>query len=194
MANLLCSTTTNATYIHESSSMIPHSYLVHFELVQTYYLSIYAMHISYFDHTRTWHQSLSVMINHTKAHHPPETKRKQVKWVIMLMDPCSKKKKGKDDKSKSMDDGQVSLFTHAHDQSIWMALLLRDTLFELARYMEKMSIYLCYHTKERGFALRESYTMSIKEFALFQKSKNPPSSEKKSSQSWWRVLRINRQK
>ena len=42
----------------------------------------------------------------------------------MLMDPCSEKKeererrkKGEDDKSKSIDDGQVSLFTHAHDQS-----------------------------------------------------------------------------
>ena len=72
-------------------SMIPHSYLVHFELVQTYCLSSYAMHIPYFDHTRTRHQSLSIMINHTKARHPPESKRKQVKWVIMLMDPCSKK-------------------------------------------------------------------------------------------------------
>jgi len=27
------------------------------------------------------------------------------------------KKRGKDDKSKSIDDGQVSLFTHAHDKS-----------------------------------------------------------------------------
>ena len=41
----------------------------------------------------------------------------------MLMDPCSKKKekerkKGEDDKRKSIDEGQVSLFTHAHDQSI----------------------------------------------------------------------------
>ena len=34
------------------------------------------MHISYSDHTRTRHQSLSVMVNRTKAHHPPETKRK----------------------------------------------------------------------------------------------------------------------
>ena len=74
-------------------SMIPHSYLVHFELVQTYCLSSHAMHISYFDHTRTRHQSMFVMIKHTKAHHPPETKRKQVKWVIILMDPCSQKKR-----------------------------------------------------------------------------------------------------
>ena len=64
--------------------MIPHSYLVHFELVQTYCLSSYAMHIPYFDHTRTRHQSLSIMINHTKARHPPETKRKQVKRVIIV--------------------------------------------------------------------------------------------------------------
>ena len=54
--------------------------------------------------------------------------------TIMLMDPCLKKReKGEDDKSKSIDDGQVSLFTHAHGQSIWMALLLRDTLFELVK-------------------------------------------------------------
>ena len=66
-------------------SMIPHSYLAHFELVQTYCLSSCAMQIFfYFDHTRTWHQSLSVMVNHTKARHPPETKRKQVKWVIIV--------------------------------------------------------------------------------------------------------------
>jgi len=60
-----------------------------------------------------------------------------------------------------------------------MALLLRDTLFELAKQMEKMSIHLCYHTKERGLSLKESYAMSIVEFFLFQKSENPPSSEKK---------------
>ena len=44
----------------------------------------------------------------------------------MLMNPRFKRErerereredKGKDDKSKSIDDGQVSLFTHAHDQS-----------------------------------------------------------------------------
>ena len=80
--------------------MVPHSYLVHFELVQTYCLSSYAMHIPYFDHTRTRHQSLSIMINHTKARHPPETKQKQVKWVIMLMDPCSKKIEGEERKGK----------------------------------------------------------------------------------------------
>jgi hypothetical protein len=36
------------------------------------------------------------------------------------MNPCSKKKekkRGEDDKSKSIDDGQVSLFTPTHDQS-----------------------------------------------------------------------------
>ena len=81
-------------------SMIPHSYLAYFELVQTYCLSCYAMHIPYFDHTRTRHQSLSIMINHTKARHPRETKRKQVKWVIMLMDPCSKKIEGEERKGK----------------------------------------------------------------------------------------------
>ena len=60
-------------------SMIPHSYLVHFELIRTYCLSSYVVHISYFDHTCTRHQSPPVMVNRTKAHHPPETKRKQVK-------------------------------------------------------------------------------------------------------------------
>ena len=58
--------------------MVPHSYLVHFELIQTYCLSSYAMHIPYFDHTCTRHQSLSVMINHTKARYPPETKKSKV--------------------------------------------------------------------------------------------------------------------
>ena len=117
------------------------------------------------------------MINHTKARHPPETKRKQVKWVIMLMDPCSKKR-GKDDKSKSKDDGQVSLLSHAHYQSTWMALLLRDTLFELAKQMEKISTYLCYHTRERLCLERILHhecpsDLSIQEFALFSKVWKP---------------------
>ena len=56
----------------------------------------------------------------------------------MLMNPCSsktkkKERKGKDDKSKSINDGQVLLFTHAHDQSTRMAWLLRDILFEPAK-------------------------------------------------------------
>ena len=70
-------------------SMIPHSYLVHFELVQTCCLLSYALHILYFDHTRTRHQPLPVMNNHTKACHPLKQKEK---WVIMLMDPYLKKK------------------------------------------------------------------------------------------------------
>ena len=37
------------------------------------------MYISYFDHTRTRCQSLSIMINYTKAHHPPETEKKTSK-------------------------------------------------------------------------------------------------------------------
>ena len=121
-------------YIWEVALMIPRSYLVHFELVQTCCLSSYAMHTLYFDHTRTRHQSQSVSHEDlAKARHPPEKKKKTRKWVIMLMNPCSSKKKGKDDKSKSIDDGQVSLFTHAYDQSTWMAWLLRDTLFEPAK-------------------------------------------------------------
>ena len=52
----------------------------------------------------------------------------------MLMNPCSsKKKKGNDDKSKSINDEQVSLFTHAHNQSTSMAWLLGDILFEPAK-------------------------------------------------------------
>ena len=33
---------------------------------------------------------------------------------------------------------------------------------------KKISIYLCYHTKERGLALRESYTMSIQSLPYFE--------------------------
>ena len=43
------------------------------------------------------------------------------------------KKKGKDDMGKYMNGGHVSLLTLAHDQCTWIALLLRDTLFELAK-------------------------------------------------------------
>ena len=51
--------------------MIPHSYLVYFELVQTCCLSSYAMHTLYFDHTRTRHQPQSVMTKKTRkvSHH-----------------------------------------------------------------------------------------------------------------------------
>ena len=64
--------------------MIPHSYLVHFELVQTCCLSSFAMHTLYFDHTRTQQQPLSIMNNLAKARHPPEKKKKTRKCVIML--------------------------------------------------------------------------------------------------------------
>ena len=37
-------------------------------------------------------------------------------WILV-------QKKGEDDKSKSIDDGQVLLFTRAHDQSIWTAFV-----------------------------------------------------------------------
>ena len=80
-------------HIWEVALMISHSYLVHFELVQTCCLSSYAMHTLYFDHTHTRHQPLSIMNNLAKARHPPETKRKQV--CLMLMNPCSSKKKEK---------------------------------------------------------------------------------------------------
>ena len=57
--------------------MIPHSYLVHFEIVQEYCLSSYAMHSLYFDHTHTRHQSQSVSHEYlAKARHPPEKKKK----------------------------------------------------------------------------------------------------------------------
>ena len=59
--------------------MIPHSYLVHFELVQTCCLLSYAMHIRYFDDPCTRHQNIVRHDNHTKAHHPPEKERKQEK-------------------------------------------------------------------------------------------------------------------
>ena len=97
-------------HIREAALMIPHSYLVHFELVQTCCLSSYAMHTLYFDHTCTRHQPLSAMNNLTKAHHPPETKRKQesessCSWIFVRVK--KRERKGKDDKSKSIDDGQV---------------------------------------------------------------------------------------
>ena len=124
-------------HIWEVALMIPHSYLVYFELVQTCCLSSYAMHTLYFDHTRTQHQSLFVSQEDLeKALTPLKRKRKKesessCSWILVRAK--KKKRKGKDDKSKSIDDGQVSLFTHAHDQSTWMAWLLRDTLFEPAK-------------------------------------------------------------
>ena len=79
------------------------------------------MYISYLGHTRTRHKSLSVIINHTKAHHPPETKRKTSKVSHHTHESLFKKKRerrGEDDRRKGIDDGQVSLFTHAHGQSV----------------------------------------------------------------------------
>ena len=80
------------------------------------------MYISYLGHTRTRHQSLFVMTN-TKAHHPPETKRKASKVSHHTHGFLFKKKKkrGEDDKSKNIDDGQVPMFTLAHGQSSLMA-------------------------------------------------------------------------
>ena len=82
------------------------------------------MHISYLDHTHTRHQSLSVMINSTKAHHPPETKRKASKvshHTHGFLFKKKEKKRGEDDKSKNIDDGQVPMFTLAHGHSSLMA-------------------------------------------------------------------------
>ena len=79
------------------------------------------MYISYLGHTRTRHQSLAVM-THTKAHHPPETRRKARKVRYHTHGSSLKKKKrGEDDKSKNIDDGQVPMFTLAHGQSSLMA-------------------------------------------------------------------------
>ena len=92
MATLLCSTTTNAIYIHESSSMIPHSYLEHFEIVQTYCLTsvlctflTWAIHVHDINHCPSWLIIQKLII-------PLKQKGKQVKWVIILMNPYSKKK------------------------------------------------------------------------------------------------------
>ena len=79
------------------------------------------MHISYSDHTRTRHQSLSIMVNHTKGSSSPENKKKTSKVSHHTHGSLFAKKREKDDKSKSIDDGQVSMFTLADDQSILMA-------------------------------------------------------------------------
>jgi hypothetical protein len=63
------------------------------------------------------------MINHMKAHDLTETKRKRSEvshhtHKSLFKKKREKKRRGEDDKSKSIDDGQVSLCTHAHGQSI----------------------------------------------------------------------------
>ena len=115
-------------------SMIPHSYLVHFELVQTHCLSstlctflTLTIHVHDINHCPSWsiYKGSSSLSNKKKiskvSHHTHESLLKK------------RERRGEDDRCKGIDDGQVSLFTHAHGQSIWMALLLRDTLFELAK-------------------------------------------------------------
>ena len=72
-------------------SMIPHSYLVHFELVQTHCpISVLctfhtlAIHVHDINHWPSWLIQKLII--------PLKQKGKQVKWVIILMDSCSKKK------------------------------------------------------------------------------------------------------
>ena len=61
-------------------------------------------------------------MTNTKAHHPPKTKRKASKVSHHTHGFLFKKKKrGEDDKSKNIDDGQVPMFTLAHGQSSLMA-------------------------------------------------------------------------
>ena len=86
-------------------SMIPLSYLVHFELVQTHCLismlctfRTLAIHVHGVNHCPSWSIIQKLII-------PLKQKGKQVKWVIILMDSCSKKKRGEDDKIKNIDDG-----------------------------------------------------------------------------------------
>ena len=60
-------------------------------------------------------------MTNTKAHHPPETKRKASKVSHHTHGFVFKKKRGEDDKSKNIDGGQVPMFTLAHGQSSLMA-------------------------------------------------------------------------
>ena len=44
---------------------------------------------------------------------------------------------------------------------------------------KNISIYLCYHTKERDLALRESYTMSIQSLPYFENLETLQTSRRK---------------
>ena len=95
LATLLCSTTTNATYKYESSPMIPHSYLGHFELVQTYCLisvlctfRTLAIHVHGANHCPSWSIIQKLII-------PLKQKEKKSKVSYHAHGSLFKKKKGK---------------------------------------------------------------------------------------------------
>ena len=118
-------------------SLIPHSYLVHFELVQTHCLSsvlctflTLTIHVHDINHCPSW-SIVQRLIIPLKQKENKESES-SYSWIL-VQKRRERKRRGEDDKSKGIDDGQVSLFTHAHGQSIWMAWLLRDILFELAK-------------------------------------------------------------
>ena len=72
--------------------MTSHSYLVHFELIQTCCLVSHVVHIRYLDHSRTRHQTLFVkQDNHAKACLP--LKEKEMKEVSYHAHGSSFKKK-----------------------------------------------------------------------------------------------------
>ena len=185
--------------------MIPHSYLVHFEFVQTCCLSSYAMHIPYFDHSRTWHQTLSVgHDNHTKPRHPPETKKKSRKWVIMLMVPRPKKiKEGKRGRWQGQKyEWWTSVFAYTCTWSKYLNCISTwRHIVWICKINEKDEhIPLLPYIDKREVLPWENHTPWVPEWIehsrvclLFKSLKILQAPRRKARvDSWWHVMRINR--
>jgi len=88
-------------------SMIPHSYLVHFELVQTHWL-LSVLCTFYSGHTRTrvnHYPSWSVIQGSSSPWNKKKTSKVSHHTHESLFKKKETKRRGKDDKSKSIDDG-----------------------------------------------------------------------------------------
>jgi len=190
-------------HIWEVALTIPHSYLVHFELVQTCCLSSYAMHTLYFDHTRTRHQPLSAMNNLTKAHHPPETKRKQesessCSWILVQV----KKRRGTMIRAKVLMTNKCRCLHMLMVKVLeWHGYLETHCLNLQNKWKRWARTSVTIYTRERLRLKRIIHhecpsELSIQEFAfVFKNLKTLQAPRRKARiDFWWQVLMINRWK
>ena len=150
------------TYIRVAL-MIPHSYVVHFELIQTHCLSsvlctflTLTIHVHDINHCPSW-SIVQRLIIPLKQKENKESES-SYSWILVQK---KRREEGKMIRAKlEMTDKYWCLHMHMVKVFEWHGYLETFCL-NLQDKWKKISIYLCYQTKEKGLALGESYTMRI---------------------------------
>jgi len=128
-------------------SMIPHSYLVHFELVQPHCLSsllctFLTLTIHVHDFTHYLSQSIIQRLITPLKQKENKWSESSYSWILV-----QKKNRGEDDKSESIMTNKCCCL-HMHMVRVFEWHCYLETLcLNLQNKWKKISIYLCYHTK-----------------------------------------------